>query len=100
MLLGDLLAKVERSGADGNAAAMLGDLALLTEVAAAAAKDGDDPDSYILTAVRRFEHSASPDDWVSLMGAVSGEPDSGGACLRRIVQWALDLERRHTEQHG
>jgi hypothetical protein len=34
------------------------------------------------------------------MGAVSGEPDSGGACLRRIVQWALDLERRHTEQHG
>jgi hypothetical protein len=45
MLLGDLLAKVERSGADGRAAAMLGNLALLTEVAAAAAEDGDDPDS-------------------------------------------------------
>jgi hypothetical protein len=47
-----------------------------------------------LFAVRRFERGASPDEWVSLMGDVSRHPDSGGACLKRIVGWALIQDRR------
>jgi hypothetical protein len=53
MLLGDLLAQVERAGASGNAAALIDDLPLLAQVAAVAAEEGSDPDSYILFAVRR-----------------------------------------------
>lgn len=94
MLLGDLLAQVERAGARGHAAALLDDLSLLSQVAAVAAEEGNDPDSYVLFAVRRFERGASPDDWVSLMSDLSRQPDSGGACLRRIVQWAIDLDRQ------
>lgn len=89
MLLGDLLAQVERAGANGNVAALIDDLSLLSQVAAVAAEEGSDPDSYVLFAVRRFERGASPDDWVSLMGDVSRGPDAGGVCLKRIVQWAL-----------
>jgi hypothetical protein len=99
MLLGDLLAQVEHAGANGNAAALIDDLSLLTQVAAVAAEEGSDPDSYVLFAVRRFERAASPDDWVSLMGDVSRDPDSGGACLRRIVQWALGQDR-HSHSNG
>jgi hypothetical protein len=94
MLLGDLLAQVERAGANGNAAALIDDLPLLAQVAAVAAEEGSDPDSYILFAVRRFERAASPDEWVSLMGDVSRHPDSGGACLKRIVGWALSQDSR------
>jgi hypothetical protein len=94
MLLGDLLAQVERAGANGQVAALIGDLPLLAQVAAVAAEEGSDPDSYVMFAVRRFERGASPDDWVSLMGDVSRDVDSGGACLRRIVQWALGQDRQ------
>jgi hypothetical protein len=93
MLLGDLLAQVERADASGNAAALLDDLSLLTRVAAVAAEEGSDPDSYVLAAVRRFERDASPDDWTSLMSDASRQADSGGACLRRIVEWALQIDR-------
>jgi hypothetical protein len=53
-----------------------------------------------LFAVRRFERDASPDDWVSLMGDVSRHPDSGGACLKRIVGWALSQDSRAAEIDG
>lgn len=89
MLLGDLLAQVEHAGASGDVSAVLADLPLMTRVAAAAGEEGVEPDVYVLAAIRMFERHASPDDWVSLMGAASGVPDAGRACLRRIVEWML-----------
>ena len=89
MTLGDLLGAAERAAGNGDAAALLESPALLAAVAAAAAREGTDPDSYIAFVVRRFERDASPDDWVSLMGAASRESDPGKACLQRMVQWAL-----------
>jgi hypothetical protein len=88
MLLGDILANVERAGADGTAAALLNDLPLMARLAAADVE----PDAYILSAIRRFERHASSDDWVSLMGAASGSADPGAACLKRIVEWALKAD--------
>jgi hypothetical protein len=99
MLLGDLLAYAERAGAKGDVSAALADLPLMARVAAAAGEAGLEPDEYVLAAVRLFERHASPDDWVSLMGAASGEPDSGRACLKRIVEWALRADSRH-EMHS
>jgi len=94
MLLGDLLAQAERAAASGNVTAVLVDLPLMARVAAAAGRAGLEPDEYLLTAVRRFERHASPDDWVSLMGAASGDSDAGRACLRRIAEWALRADDR------
>lgn len=48
-----------------------------------------EPDSHVALIVRRFERDASPDDWVSLMGAASCDTDPGKAYLQRMVQWAL-----------
>lgn len=89
MTLGDLLSAAERAAGNGDVAALLDSPSLLAGVAAAAANEGTDPDSYVALAVRRFERDASPDDWVSLMGAASREADPGKACLQRMVQWAL-----------
>jgi hypothetical protein len=88
MLLGDLLAQAERASA-GGAAASLDDLSLVAAVAAAAAETGEDPDSIVAMAVRRFEQGATPDDWVSLMGKLSGSADPGKACLQQMVRWSL-----------
>ena len=95
MLLGDLLAQAERAGASGDVSAALDDLPLMTHVAVAAGEAGLEPDEYVLAAIRLFERHASPDDWVSLMGAASGAPDAGRACLKRIVEWALRAGHSH-----
>jgi hypothetical protein len=94
MLLGDLLAQAERAGASGDVSAILADLPLMTRVTEAAGEAGLEPDEYVLAAVRLFERHASSDDWVSLMGAATGEADSGRACLRRIVEWVLRVDHR------
>jgi hypothetical protein len=91
MLLGDLLADAERSAGNGGVTALLEDIALMTRVAAATV--GLDPADYVVAAVRRFERGASSEDWVSLMGAASGLADPGSACLRRMVEWALQRDR-------
>jgi hypothetical protein len=93
MMLGDLLAEVERAANAGDATALLGDLSLMTRVAAATADGGIDPDAYVVAAVRRFEQGASPEDWVSLMGAASRHADPGKVCLQRMVHWALQRDR-------
>lgn len=93
MLLGDILAQAERAGASGDVSAALGDLSLMTRVATCAADRGMEPDVYVLSAVRRFEREASPDDWTSLMGAAVANPDAGRVCLQRIVDWALRADR-------
>lgn len=95
MLLGDLLAQVERAEAAGNAAALFNDLAVLARVAEAAARRGMDPDDYVIAAVRRFEHAASAEDWVTLMGVASGHANPGSACLRRMVERALADDPSH-----
>lgn len=89
MLLGDLLAEVERAGTTGNAAALLGDAALLGRVAAVAAREGVEPDAYVVAAVRRFERTAGDEDWTRLMGVAAAAADPGGACLRLMVERAL-----------
>lgn len=88
-MLGDLLSEIERAAADGRVAAMLDDVSLLAEVAAAAAFLGIDPDSYILSAVRSFEVAASDEDWVTLMAAATASKTPGNACLQRMVRFAL-----------
>lgn len=92
MLLGDLLSQVEQAGANGNAAAILDDVALIARVAAMAGQIATDPDDYVLAAVRRFEHSADDSDWVSLIGAAARSDEPGKACLRRMVEHALDID--------
>jgi hypothetical protein len=96
MLLGDVLARVERIETSGDVTSLLADLPLMARVAAVAAEDGTEPDAYVLSAVRRFERDASPDDWVSLMGALTADDDAGGACLKRIVDWSLRRDQAPT----
>jgi hypothetical protein len=97
MLLGDLLARAEGADATGAVAALLDDLSLLTRVAAVAARTGLDPDHYIMAAVKRFEREASGDDWVTLMGAASRHANPGSACLRYMVERALNADAAGVE---
>ena len=94
MVLGDLLARVERADAGGHVAALLGDLSLMTRVAVAATHEGVDADGYIMAAVRRFEREASGEEWTTLMGKVARHDDPASACLRYMVERVLSASGR------
>jgi hypothetical protein len=94
MLLGDLLAEIERENAAGNSIALLDDLVLAARVSEAAARRGMQAEAYIMAAVRRFEREASNEDWTTLISAITGSTNPGSACLRGMVERELKMEKR------
>jgi len=86
VLLGDILAEMERVGVAGNAVALLDDLVMLAKVNEAAARRGVDAESYVIGAVRCFEREASGEDWTTLISAVAGATNPGSICIKRMVE--------------
>ena len=94
MLLGDLLAAIERANAAGNSVALLDDLVLVARVNEAAARRGMQVEAYLIAAVRRFEREASNEDWTTLISAITGSANPGSACLRGMVEREFKMEKQ------
>ena len=92
MLLGDLLAEIDRANAAGNSVALLDDLVLVARINEAAARRGMQAEAYIMAAVRRFEREASDEDWSTLISAIARSANPGPACLRGMVERGLKME--------
>ena len=89
MLLGDLIARLDDEVVALETLVGLGDLALLAEVEAAAAREGLDLGAFAAQAVGLFSSGASDDDWVTLIGQIGRAEDPGGACLKGMLAYAL-----------
>ena len=105
-MLGDLLA-----AARGSAGAFQGwleasSLELAADVAAAAARDGLTPASFVRAAVADFSRFASGEDWATLTSSIRDNAEPGTVCLLAMVHWRLtvrgcsDHSFRHTHHHG
>ncbi|MBX3565407.1 MAG: hypothetical protein KF730_12630 [Sphingomonas sp.] len=89
MMLGDLLAAA-RDSAGGFLRWLHGsDPELAEQVAAAAAREGLAPGSYVRAAVADFARFASEEDWASLTSAMRDDVDPGTICLLAMVHWRL-----------
>jgi hypothetical protein len=89
MLLGDLIARLDDEVVALETLVGMGDLALLAEVEAAAARQGLTAGEFAAQAVAAFSSRASDDDWVSLIGTIGRAEDPGGACLKTMLAYAL-----------
>ncbi|MGJ3263250.1 MAG: hypothetical protein ACFE0R_08435 [Salinarimonas sp.] len=89
MLLGDVIARLDDEVVAMEALVGLGDLALVAEVEAAAAREGLTAGGFAARAVSLFTAGASDDDWVSLIGTIGRAEDPGGACLKGMLAYAL-----------
>jgi hypothetical protein len=63
----------------------LDDLALVARVQEAAARAGLETGEFAAASIGRFVSSAGDEDWVGLVGAVSGADDPAAAFLRRVL---------------
>jgi hypothetical protein len=89
MLLGALIRNLEDETTAMETLVSLGDLALLTEVETAAAREALTPGAFASRAVAHFANTASDDDWVSLVGKLGRTDDPGSACLAAMLAFAL-----------
>lgn len=93
MLLGDLLQRLASPDCAAAAFAHLGDAALQAELDAAASRAGMPAGELVARAVEAFAATASDDDWVSLLGALSRASDPAEECLRRMIRFGLGCPR-------
>ena len=90
MLLGDIIAQLDDEAVAAEALLRLDDLVLLGRVGEAAGRDQILPGEYAARAVRLFSDAATDEDWVTMIGIMSQTTEPGIACLRRMVEFALE----------
>ncbi|MCA0424158.1 MAG: hypothetical protein LCH61_12695 [Proteobacteria bacterium] len=93
MHLGSLLARLEDDGDAPAFLAGLGDVLLLADITATAAKFGETAQEYVTGAVRRYAGQASSDDWLQLMTMMEKAVDPAQAAVSSMVGWALRVDR-------
>jgi hypothetical protein len=89
MLLGDMLARLEDETVAAEALLALRDLALLTRVKSAAARDDLTAGEFTVMSVDYFIAHASDQDWLTLSGLMARAEDPGQVFLRRVLSDAL-----------
>ncbi|GGJ11687.1 hypothetical protein [Neoroseomonas lacus] len=89
MLLGTILKRLDDDGDAAVALEAIGDIVLLTEVAAMAAAYDETVGEYVSGAARRFAADAASEDWLALMTAIERNDDPARAVLERMVRWSL-----------
>jgi hypothetical protein len=92
MLLGTLLKKLEAPDYSATLLEGLGDIILLARIEETGRNHDETPAEYASMAVARFSQSASDEDWLGVMNALERSPEPATACLRRMVEWALDKD--------
>jgi len=85
MLLGELIARLKDETVAGEALLSLGNLALAARLAALAAERNVPVGQLVAQAVGQFVNGASDEEWLSLVGHMSGAADPGRVFLRRVL---------------
>ena len=89
MQLGDLIAQLEDEATADEALIALGDLGLLTRVAATAAQESMTRGEFVSVCVGRFAAQSSDEQWLTLIGQMSRAPDPGQLFVRRAIESTL-----------
>lgn len=103
MALGDLIRDLTDEDVAAEALLACGDLTLRLRVDAVAPRFGESPGDYAAGAVRRFSSAAGDEDWLALMNRIERASDPGHACIRHMIEWALQEDLKPapegTSQH-
>lgn len=87
LTLGEVLALTRRTAGVLAAVPLADDLR--DRLAAAAAAEGESPESLARIAVAEFSVEAGPDEWTTLMTRLRDRPDPGAACLEIMIERSL-----------
>ena len=85
MLLGELIARLKDETVAGEALLSLGNLALAARLVALAAERNVPVGQLVAQAVGQFVNGASDEEWLSLVGHMSGAADPGREFLHRVL---------------
>jgi len=94
MQLGDIIAQLEDDAVADEALIALGDLALTTRVAAAAARAALSRGEFVAASVGAFAANASDEDWVTVLGQMGRSDLPGRVLLRRAIESALGADAK------
>jgi hypothetical protein len=89
MRIGDLIERCEDEAEAAETATSLGDIGLLTDVAAAAAAYNVTVGEFAAMSVEHFVTHAHYTDWAHMFGRVTRAPDPGAAFLHHILSDAV-----------
>jgi len=89
MRIGDLIERCEDEAVAAETATSLGDIGLLTDVAAAAAAYNVTVGEFAAMSVEHFVTHANHSDWANMFGRVTRAPDPGAAFLHHILSDAV-----------
>ena len=85
MLLGELIARLKDETVAGEALVSLGNLAMVARLVALAAERNVPVGQLVAQAVGQFVNGASDEEWLSLVGHMSGAADPGRVFLHRVL---------------
>ncbi len=98
MTLGEILGQLEDESRISRLLPDLGDAQWRNRAVEIASAQGAALGEYASGAVERFASGAGDEDWISLMSALNSAVDPGVACLRRMIDWALQRDGGGTVQ--
>ncbi len=89
MMIGDLIRRFDDEAVAAETLALLGDIALLADVAAAAADKNLTLGEFATMSVEHFVTRCSDEDWLTLFGRITRASDPGTAFLHHILSDAV-----------
>jgi hypothetical protein len=89
MRIGDLIERCEDEAEAAQTATSVGDIGLLTDVAAAAAAQDVTVGEFAAMSIEHFVTHANHTDWATMFGRVTRAPDPGAAFLHHILSDAV-----------
>src|SRR5262245_43909536 len=89
MMIGDLIQRFDNDAVAAETLASLGDVALLADIAVAAAEQNVTLGEFATMSVERFVTLASDEDWLRMFTRVTSASDPGAAFLHHILSDAV-----------
>ena len=89
MMIGDLIQRFDNNAVAAETLASLGDVALLSDIAVAAAEQNVTLGEFATMSVERFVTLASDEDWLTMFGRMTRASDPGTAFLHHILSYAV-----------
>jgi hypothetical protein len=89
MMIGDLIERFEEEAVATEAVTSLGDVALLADIATAAAEQNMTLGEFATMSVADFVTHAGDEDWLTMFGRITHARDPGAAFLHHILSSAV-----------
>ena len=89
MMIGDLIQRFDDEAVVAETLALLGDIALLADVAAAAADKNVTLGEFATMSVEHFVTRSSDEDWLTMFSRITRASDPGTAFLHHILSNAV-----------